>query len=80
MPYNFLNTTMYNSIVLSSCMFGSVFMFSKSVELINKSMSEYCEIPDKLIAINGLTAMFSGFVFVYSFALLDLPSFKLLKA
>ena len=44
------------------------------------SMSEYCEIPDKLIAINGLTAMFSGFVFVYSFALLDLPDFKLLKA
>ena len=71
---------MYNSIVLSSCMFSSVYMFSKSVELINKSMSEYCEIPDKLIAINGLTAMFSGFVFVYSFALLDLPDLKLFKA
>jgi hypothetical protein len=71
---------MYNSIVLSSCIFGSVFMFSKSVELMNKSISEYGEIPDKLIAINGLTAMFSGFVFVYSFALLDLPSFSSVKA
>jgi hypothetical protein len=60
--------------------FGSVFMFSKSVELINKSFSEYGEIPDKLIAINGLTAMFSAFLYVYSFAILDLPDFKLLKA
>ena len=29
---------MYNSIVLSSCLFGSVYMFSKSVEMINKSL------------------------------------------
>jgi hypothetical protein len=71
---------MYNSIVLSSCMFSSVYMFSKSVELINKSLCEYGEIPDKLIAINGLTAIFSGFVFIYSFGLLDLHNFRSLKA
>lgn len=71
---------MYNSIILSSCLFGSVYMFSKSIELINKSLSEYGEIPDKLIAINGLTAIFSGFVFIYSFASLDLPNFRSLKA
>ena len=41
---------------------------------------KYGEIPDKLIAINELTAMFSGFVFVYSFASLDLPNFRFLKS
>ena len=71
---------MYNSIVLSSCLFGSVYMFSKSIDLLNKSITEYGDIPDKLIAINGLTAMFSGFVFAYSLASLDFPVFKMLKA
>ena len=58
---------MYNSIILSSCLFGSVYIFSKSLELINKSLCENKKIPHKLIAINSLIFVISGSIFVYSF-------------
>ena len=57
---------MYSSIILSSCLFGSVYIFSKSLESINKSFLENKKIPNKLIIINGLTCMFSGSIFLYS--------------
>ena len=57
---------MYNSIILSSCLFGSVYIFSKSLENINKSFLENKKIPNKLIIINGLTCIISGSVFLYS--------------
>lgn len=58
---------MYDSIIISSCLFGSVYLFSKSIELINKSYLENNKIPYKLMAINGFTFLFSGSIVLYSF-------------
>ena len=60
---------MYNSIILSSCLFGSFYICSKSLELINTSLLENKKIPRKLILINGLTFVLSGSIIIYSFAL-----------
>jgi hypothetical protein len=54
---------MYNSIILSSCLFGSVYIFSKSLESINRSFLENKKIPKKLIIINGLTCIISASLF-----------------
>ncbi len=54
---------MYKSIILSSCLFGSFYIFAKSLELINISYLENKKISNKLI-INGLTFIFSGSVFL----------------
>jgi hypothetical protein len=51
---------MYNSIILSSSLFGSIYLFSKSLELINKSLLEKKTIPYQLIFINGFTFIMSG--------------------
>ena len=56
---------MYKSIVLSSCLFGSVYIYSKSLELINKSFLENKKISNKLMIINGLTCIISGSIFLY---------------
>lgn len=57
---------MFNSIILSSCLFGSVYIFSKSLDTINKSFLENKKISNKLIIINGLTCIISGSVFFYT--------------
>jgi len=57
---------MHNSIILSSCLFGSVYIFSKSLETINMSFLENKKLPNRLIIINGLTCIVSGSVFLYS--------------
>ena len=60
---------MYNSIILFPCLFGSVYLFSKSLEVIeltNRALLENKKIPNKLIIINGLTCIISGSVFLYS--------------
>ena len=56
---------MYNSIILSSCLFGSVYIFSTSLQSINRSFLENKKIPNILIIINGLTLIISGSVFLY---------------
>ena len=58
---------MYNSIIISSCLFGSVYLFSKSLELINMSFLENKRPPGKLIIINGLTFFVSGTILIYSY-------------
>jgi hypothetical protein len=55
---------MYNSIIISSCLFGSVYIFSKSLNLINNSFLEK-QINNKLLIINGVTFVISGFIFLY---------------
>ncbi len=60
---------MHNSIILSSCLFGSVYIFSKSLEQIN-NMYLQNKLSYKLITINGLTFIISGSMFIYSFNLL----------
>ena len=67
---------MYNSIILSSCLFGSVYLFSKSLELINRSLLENKKMPPKLIIINGLTFMLSGSIIIYSFNFINLSNLK----
>lgn len=54
---------MYNSIILSSCLFGSVYIFSISLQAINRSFLENKKISNNLIIINGLTIIISGSVF-----------------
>jgi hypothetical protein len=61
---------MYSSIILSSGLFGSVYLFSKSLDLINRFMLENKKIPSKLIIINDLSFVMTGYIFVYSVRLL----------
>ena len=58
---------MHNSIILSAGLFGSVYLCGISFVLINNSMMENKEMPNKLIVFNGLTFMLSGSIVVYSF-------------
>ena len=67
---------MYDSIILSSCLFGSVYIFSKSLELINMSLLENKKIPRKLIVINGLAFIFSGSIIICNFKLVNSSYFK----
>ena len=66
---------MYNYIILSSSLFGSVYLFSKSLELINRSHLENKQMIHNLILINGLTFMLSGSIFLYSFNLYKFDTF-----
>jgi len=61
---------MYNSIILSSCLFGSVYLFSISLELLNMQLLENKKIQRKLFIINGLTLLVSGYIIIYNFRLL----------
>ncbi len=58
---------MYNSIILSSCLFGSIYLFSTSLKMINGTFLENNKINNKLIMIDGLTLVISGSIVVYSF-------------
>jgi len=67
---------MYDYIILSSCLFGSVYIFSKSLELINMSLLENKKIPRKLIVINGLAFIISGSIIICNFKLVNSSYFK----
>jgi hypothetical protein len=62
---------MYKHIVLSSCLFGSFYLFSISLILTNRALLEYKKIPNELFIINGLTMLASGSIIVYNFSLLN---------
>jgi hypothetical protein len=64
---------MYNPIILSSCLFGSVYLFSISLILTNRALLEDKQIPNKLFIINGLTMLVSGSIY---FSLLHSCHFK----
>ena len=57
---------MYNHIILSSCLFGSVYLFSISLTLTNRALLEDKKIPNKLFIINGLTMLVSSSILVYT--------------
>ena len=61
---------MYKHIILSSCLFGSFYLCSTSLFLLNKLSLENKKIPNELIIINGLTFLVSGYIVVYNFSLL----------
>lgn len=70
---------MYKYIILSSYLFGSFYLYSHSLYLINKLHLENKKIPNKIIIINGITFVLSGSMILYSFSLLNLSHFKLLN-
>ena len=63
---------MYKYIIISSYLFGSVYIFSKSLELINKSLLENKKIPSNLIVINSLTFVYFGSICTYNLFLQNL--------
>jgi hypothetical protein len=56
---------MFKPIILSGTLFGSIFLFSKSLETINISQIENRKIPNQLILLNNLTFVLSGSIFIY---------------
>ena len=60
---------MYSSIILSSHLFGSIYLFSISLGLINWSYLHFenKKIPKKLILVNGLTFILTGSLVIYNF-------------
>lgn len=67
---------MYKSIILSSCLFGSFYLYSTSLLLINRSIVENKKLPNELIIINGLTFLVSGSIVLYNFSLFNSCHFK----
>ena len=58
---------MYNYIILSSCLFGSVYICSKSLKLINNVLlTENKKMMKPLIILNGTIFIISGSLFIYS--------------
>ena len=70
---------MYDSIILSVGLFGSFYLCSTSLVLINRSLLENTKMPKELIIINGLTFLVSGSIVVYNFGLLKSSIFKCSK-
>jgi len=67
---------MYNHI-LSSSLFGSIFLFSTSLILTNRALLEDKKIPNGVFIINGLTMLVSGSIIVYyNFSLLNSHNVK----
>ena len=54
---------MFNTITICSTLFGSVYLCSVSLALINNSLSEEKKIPKQVMLLNGLTFLASGSVF-----------------
>lgn len=67
------NNKMHNSIILSTYLFGSVYIFSKSLQLLNQTSLEKDKIP--LIVINGTSFIISGYILFTGYKLLNLPQF-----
>lgn len=58
---------MYNLIILSSGLFGSFYIHSKTLELIHKTISERKKVSNILFAINVITIMMTNTILLYSF-------------
>jgi hypothetical protein len=66
---------MYNSIILFSSLFGSVYLMSISLGMINSSILENKKLPQELIIINGFTFAISSSIFI-GVSLSNLSYFK----
>ncbi len=55
---------MFNSIILSSCVFGSIYIFSVSLGLINMQIQKNKKISYKLMFMNSLTCLISCSIYV----------------
>jgi hypothetical protein len=54
-------TKIYDSIVVSSCLFGSLYVYSNSFKLINEKFSE----SKNLVMLNTINCVISGSIFIY---------------
>jgi hypothetical protein len=59
-----------NSIILSACLFGSVYLCSTTLTLINMTHIENIKIPNGLIVLNGFTFIMTGSLVIYTFTAL----------
>ncbi len=58
---------MCKSIIISSCLFGSVYIFSKSLQTINNLLLENNKkLSQKIILLNVIPFIFSGSIIMYS--------------
>jgi hypothetical protein len=55
-----------NSIILSAGLFGSVYLCSTTLTLINMAHIENKKMPNKLIVLNGLTFIMTGSLVIYT--------------
>ena len=68
---------MYNHISIASSLFGSVYLFSISLTLLNKALLTNEKIPNEIFIANGLTMLVTGSVIMYNFSLLNMSLFNL---
>jgi len=61
---------MYNHIILSAGLFGSCYLFGKSLQLINATLLENKKIPTELHVLNIFTFMLSGTVVYANYCVL----------
>ena len=59
-----IDPKIYDSIIISSCLFGSVYIFSSSLQLINKSYLVNKNLV-MLNTLNTLVTVVSGSIFIY---------------
>jgi predicted alpha/beta superfamily hydrolase len=66
-----------NHIILSSSLFGSIFLFSTSLILTNRALLEDKKVSNGVFIINGLTMLASGSMIVaYNYSVLNSVYFK----
>jgi hypothetical protein len=67
---------MYNHIILSASLFGSIYLFSTSLILTNRALLEDKKISNEVFVLNGLTMLVSGSIILYyNLSLLNLSHF-----
>ena len=59
-----------NSIILSAGLFGSIYLCSTTLTLINITHIENIKIPNGIIVLNGFTFIMSGSLVIYTFVAL----------
>lgn len=62
--------TISDSIILSAGLFGSVYLCSTTLTLINMAHIENKKMPNNLIILNGLTFIMTGSLVIYTFTAL----------
>ena len=56
-----------NSIILSAGLFGSIYLCSTTLTLINMAHIENSKTPNELIILNGFTFIMTGSLVIYTF-------------
>jgi hypothetical protein len=59
-----------NSIILSAGLFGSAYLCSTTLTLINMTYIENIKIPNGLVVLNGFTFIMTGSLVIYTFSTL----------